>query len=246
MQGVQDVVLQIIRTSHKQDLNLSYISFEGIVEEAKKTSLVAFADKKHVNDKKTMLERKVEQALYHLKKKKAIRQLKRGHWTICKKFEEEEQKREKRKEKEKNKYQPKVCQAIQYEYERHCPKCNTYSYEKSSSKRVLGGKCKECGKSRVTVALFRYYCPIRKTYIGDPVRQCELLNNSDVRLVSDKVDSGKVPVGMKFCYFDHVPKLYEAEDMRNEFIEREAKEADELKNYLSKYHLPRPLGKEVE
>lgn len=219
--GIQTVVLEIIETS--RDNHLPYITKSAIVEEAKKTSLGEFAEKHHVGDKKTSLDRKVEQALMHLKKKGLICQKKRGHWMANRKPK---------------KYTPKVCKALQYEYEYHCPKCNSYSYEKSNKKEVLGGKCKACSKGRLSVRLFRHYCPVRVTYIGDPVRQCELLHGTNVHTMT------KDPQPMKFCYFDKVPTKIQIEMRQERVREVQEKEDEEQRIYESKFHLPRPLAPE--
>jgi len=221
MQGVQKLVLDIIKTSHKN--RLPYITKTGIVEEAKKTSLTTFVDKHHTNDKNSQIVRKVDQALYQLKKKGLIRQRKRGHWTI---------------DKNSGKYHPVVCKALESEYEVHCPKCDTYTYVKTENKESLGGKCKACKKGKLVVSFFRYHCPVRKSYIGDPVKQCELLHGTNIHTLSKQV------FPMKNCYFANKPKKLELEYAQEKVRMESEKEAHDLEIYLSKYHLPRPLQKE--
>ena len=227
MQGIQKVVLDIIETS--RITGLPFITKSAIVEEAKKTSLADFAEKHHVRDKESQLMRMVDQALMNLKKKGLIKQRKRGHWTI---------------DKSSGKYHPVVCKALVQEYEVHCPKCDTYTYEKTKNKESLGWKCKSCKKGRLTVSAFRQYCPVRETYIGDPIRQCELLHGTNMHTLSRQV------FPMKTCYFGETPKKleleYAQEKVRKE-LEREDKESrffnKDIHDPESKAYLPKLHGK---
>jgi len=227
MQGIQKVVLDIIETS--RTAGLPFITKSGIVEEAKKTSLADYAEKHHARDKESQLARMVDQALMHLKRKGLIRQRKRGHWTI---------------NNSSGKYHPVVCKALVQEFEMHCPKCDTYTYKKSGNKESLGGKCKSCGKGRLTVNFFRWYCPVREQYIGDPVRQCELLHGTNMHTLSRQV------FPMKVCYFNEKPdKLgleYAKEKVKKE-VERAELESrkfnKDIHDPVSKAYLPKLHGK---
>ena len=86
MQGIQKVIYDIIAAS--RNLGLPYITTTEIKNEAMNTSL-AELEKEYVNSKinqklptdkkKTKLDFAISQALYHLKKKKYIRQVKHGY-----------------------------------------------------------------------------------------------------------------------------------------------------------------------
>jgi len=223
MQGIQKVVFDIIKTS--REMGLPFVTKSAIVEEAKSTSLNEFADKHHTNDKNSELVRKVDQALYQLKKKGLIKQRKVGHWTV---------------DLSSAKYKPIICKALVSEFETHCPKCDTYSYKKAAHKESLGGKCPTCGKGRLTVQFYRWYCPVRETYIGDPIRQCELLHGTNMHTLS------KAVFPMKNCYFEKVPTKVELEWAQIK-IKKEIEKAEidarfyerDSSDPLSKFYLPK-------
>lgn len=228
MQGVQKVVFDIIKTS--RDLGLAFIDIKIIKEEARKTSLAELDDvipntKKNAKRtvKKTQLDFSIEQALSILKKKKYIRQTKQGHWTIVKGA---------------TKYKPSVCKALQSEYEFYCPKCDKYTYKVVNNISKESKKCPQCNR-RLEIQLYRYHCPVRNVYIGDPVKQCELLHGTNINNLTTEV------FPMKICYFASKPTKpmleYAREKVRQE-DEKLAKEAryyiDDVRDPLSKHYLP--------
>lgn len=217
---VQPNVLRIIEQS-REVLGHPYITVEQIRDELKETPEFEQMDREHVKNEKgeekreTKLVSAVSQALTRLKKKKEIKLWKGqgGCYTIVKK---------------KQKYPPKVCKAITNEYELECSKCGKTEYVKSDTKpRKV--KCKECGK-RVSVRPFRYYCPVRKCYIGDPTIQCE-------RIYYTTEDLEQAWRKKKFCYCTKKLNKSEIEVERKLYLAKMKREEQELELYEQKYHI---------
>jgi len=228
MQGIQKAILDIIKTS--KDMGLPFITKSAIIEESKKTSLAVFANKHHTKDKYSELTRKVEQALFQLKKKGLIKQRKRGHWTI---------------DTSSNKYKPVICKALEEQYEIYCPKCNKYRYEIIKTSTEVKRKCPDCGKDTQT-HFYKYWCPVREIFIGDPAKQCELIHGTNMKTLSKEV------FPMKICYFSTKPTKLSLEYAKEKVRKEEEKISREKRYYskncrdpLSKNYLPN-LEKEVE
>jgi len=204
MQGIQKVVFDIVKTS--REMGLPFITKTTIVEETKNTSLSEFAKSHYINDKKSELDRKVEQALFQLKKKGFIKQRKRGHWTVDVNSE---------------KYKPVVCKALQDQYEIYCAKCGKYRYQTAKSPSEIKHKCPDCGK-HVQIHFYRYRCPVRNSYIGDPTRQCELLQGTNMQTLSKEV------FPMKICYFSSNPTKLGIEYAKEKVRKEEEKRIREI------------------
>lgn len=222
MQGIQKAVFDIIKTS--RDMGLPFITKTTIVEETKNTSLAEFATSHHVNDKKSELDRKVEQALFQLKKKGLIKQRKRGHWTV---------------DRNSDKYKPIVCKALQDQYEVYCPKCNKYTYQIVKTPSEIKRKCPEC-KKKVQIHFYKYHCPVRNIFIGDPAKQCELIHGTDMQTLSVEV------FPMKICYFSTNPSKLSLEYAKEKVRKEDEKISNEKRFYnkdihdpLSKCYLPK-------
>jgi len=229
MQDIQKVVFDIIKTS--RDIGLGYIEVPLIKEETKKTSL-SILDDEFVNTKrnlarkvkKTKLDFAIMQALRELKKKQLIRQTKKGHWTVVKGAE---------------KYRPVICKALKKQYEIYCPKCKKYTYVIKDDKKVLKKRCPDCNK-KVEINFYKYHCPVRNVFIGDPKRQCELLHGTDVNKLSKEV------FPMRICYFKTKPTKPELEYAQRKIEKEEEKQLHEIRYYnsnirdpLSKHYLPK-------
>jgi len=226
---VQKVVYDIIENAKLA--GLPYISTPAIKVEAMDTSLaeldaIIVNTKKNLTRKvkKTQLDFSIAQALTILKAKKLIKQTKQGHWKVVKNAK---------------KYKPVVCKAIEEQYEIYCPKCETYHYE-ITDKSKIPKKCPECGK-KVHIEFFRWHCPVRKMFIGNPVEQCELLHPTGLDEEGKKLKAYPMTV----CYFDAKPTKTTLEyatrkiKLEDEKIQRERRfYSDDVRDPLSKYYLP--------
>lgn len=210
MQGIQKVVFDIIKTS--KDMGLPYITNVAIKEEARNTSLIELDSvivntKRNIErkNKKTQLDFSIEQALHELKKKGLIKQRKHGHWTV---------------DKSASKYKPVVCKAIEEQYEIYCQKCNKYTYQITDKKKI-SDKCQTCGK-KVQISFYKYHCPVRNMFIGEPSKQCELIHGTNLATLSKQV------FPMKICYFSSNPTKLSLEYAR----EKVKKEEEKRKNNI--------------
>jgi len=228
---VQKVIYDIIENARLS--GLPYISTSAIKVEAMETSL-AELEKEFVKTKKnlarkgdakkTKLDFAISQALTILKDKGLIKQTKHKHWKVVRNAK---------------KYKPVVCKAIEEEYEIHCPKCGTYDY-KITEKSKISKKCPECGR-KVHIEFFRWHCPVRKMYIGNPVEQCELLHPTGLDEEGKKLKAYPMTV----CYFSTKPTKTTLEyakrkiELENKKIEEERRFYNrDVRDPLSKYHLP--------
>lgn len=229
MQGVQKVVLDIIKTA--SDMGLPYIPRAAIIEEARNTSLVEL-DSIIVNTKrnlkrkkkKTQLEFSIDQALKVLHEKNLIKKTKRGHWKINKNA---------------IKYIPVLCKALERQYEIYCPKCNKYEYKITKEKSKIKKKCAECGK-RLHINFYKYHCPVRNMFINNPTEQCELIHGTNMSKLS------KIAFPMKICYFDKNPVQATLDSAKRKIKKEGERRAKEMRYYstdvrdpLSKHYLPK-------
>lgn len=217
LKDIQKLVSFIVEKEGKKERS---ITNKEIYEKVKGTSFEKF-DSILVNtkSKKSKLYWGVVQAIQKLYKSGKIKRVARGEYVFAKV------------------YIPKVCKAIQYQYESHCPKCDTYTYKILKEKKNISAKCPTCGKKQET-HFFREYCPVRNTFIGKPKEQCSLLHYADVSKVTDKKDSGKMTVPMQVCYFNEKPTIETLEHMKNDVLKKEKEQDAKLKqHYYDKYHL---------
>lgn len=206
-----------------QSTNVAFIEPQVLVDEIKEDypDYALFENIKYINDKKTKLQRSVEQALFQLNKKGDIKQKKRGHWIIN----------------NTGKYKPKICQAIKEEHEIYCPDCKKYFYKISSTSRQKQ-VCPDC-KKPAKAYFFRYHCPVRNMYIGNPEEQCELINDVN----RDSFEQVTIP--MKKCYCIKASEK-DLEIAKRKVKDEEEKMSKEQRYYskditdpLSKYYMPK-------
>ena len=231
MQGVQKVIYDIIWNA--REIGLSYMTVPAIKVEAMTTPL-AELEKEFVGTAKnlkrkdeaklTKLDFAISQALNILKEKGLIRQTMYGHWKVVRNAK---------------KYKPVVCKAIEHQYEIHCPKCGTYKYE-ITEKSKIDKKCPECGK-KVHIEFFRWHCPVRKMFIGNPVEQCELLHPTGLDEKGERLKA----YPMNICYFDTKPTKTTFDSAIRKIQLEDEKLVKERRYYskdardpLSKYFLP--------
>lgn len=190
----QDLILDVIES--RRECGESSVSRSDIKADIMKTRLSSLDRERFSDGRGTKLDHLIDQALYQLKKKGVLERTARRKWKIIKK----------RKmpgasyrvtEKGKSLYMPKTCQSLEPEYVYECPKCG--HKEKIIGEPMKGVKrCRQCSRVMKKM-LFRYHCPVMKTYIGSPTAQCELLHGTDL----DKKEKRTDP--MRLCYFENKP-----------------------------------------
>jgi hypothetical protein len=182
IKGIQTLVLDVILAMSEGDRPV--VSKREIKTELMKTSMRNLDVQSYPGDKTTKLDRALDQALFQLKKSGKIKTHGYGSWSPV-------------KVKESTKYKPKNCRALIPEYLLECTSCGHREQKVSA---VLPGKksCPRCGHA-LSINLFRQFCPVRKTFIGDPAGQCELLHGTDYTSKTKRVDP------MKLCYFPKKP-----------------------------------------
>jgi len=182
IKGIQQLVYDVVQAYDENDEKV--ISKRQIKSECMKTNLRDLELQKYPGDKVSKLDRSLDQALFQLKKSGKIKQKRHGDWGLVK-FKEDK------------KYKPKPCRALIPEYLLECHKCG-HKEKKVSEKSIGKQLCSKCG-NETSVNLFRFYCPVRKTFIGSPTAQCELLHGTDYKELKKRVDP------MKVCYFANKP-----------------------------------------
>jgi len=79
------------------------------------------------------------------------------------------------------------------------------------------------------------WCPVREMYIGNPVRQCELLHGTDYaklgKIKYPKEGELKRVDPMKFCYFERKPNKIQKEAKRVLYLKKE-QEIEEAKRRI--------------
>jgi len=182
IKGIQQLVYDIIQAYDENDQKT--ISKREIKSEVMKTDLNVLELQKYHNDRVSKLDRSLDQALFHLNKSRKIKPKGHGFWSLV-------------KVKKDNKYKPRPCRALIPEYLSECPRCG-YREKKVSKRPVNEYRCPKC-KQMMSVSLFEFYCPVKKSFIGSPTAQCELLHGTDYAEMKKRVDP------MKVCYFANKP-----------------------------------------
>jgi len=196
---VKDVLLGIIK-EYKLTNNDSYtkigVTTSHIRDEARETSLGKFVGqyKWDKTKKEDDFSKKVSCCLRYMKDIHIKHCLDpetgdeiRGHWLLI----------------GDSKYIPKICKALEHEYEIRCKDCKKYSYTTSKSRT-----CPECGSKKVFAMKFRQKCTVFNKYIASPWDQCSFIHGTDCTALE------KTNTSMKSCYTNHKPNKEEKESLR--------------------------------